>query len=475
MSAKDDSDSMEVDDEEASAVDSAGDDDLIAEDLISDDNEAISRQGRTVAKASKAKAATVERKAVRASSRTNKFISSMADPPESLRDLMSRKEQLTDTDENDDESEENQKPRSRNRASTARQQKITKKGSPQKSPARCHVQRRQSLPPTKSDGASDEESAGSSEDDEEDQEPLKVQRILASRTESKMTWKELCKSMNTSEIHYGSRWFQNETDDNSPNDDGVMEERFLVKWSDLSFLHVSWETQHDLIDQADAKTYLTTFSRKEVNGLLYSPDERCDGDYFDPSFTQVDRILSVQLPDYWDKATKLTVEAEDSWDATSFGMILDKAHPKFDRGTGRQFLVKWGQLPYCESTYEFERDLIMNEVEYKSQLKEFLTRRVKPTKMSKRASLKRGEDEYKRLYNIFGDKSKLSDADRETAVEEYKQNLQDDVYKNSGQLRDYQAEGVAWMIANFVNKRCCILADEMGLGKVSPLVVYTFV
>jgi SNF2 family DNA or RNA helicase len=51
-------------------------------------------------------------------------------------------------------------------------------------------------------------------------------------------------------------------------------------------------------------------------------------------------------------------------------------------------------------------------------------------------------------------------------VEEYKQNLQKVEYKNGGELRDYQAEGVAWMIANFVNQRSCILADEMGLGKV---------
>lgn len=35
-------------------------------------------------------------------------------------------------------------------------------------------------------------------------------------------------------------------------------------------------------------------------------------------------------------------------------------------------------------------------------------------------------------------------------------------YPNGGKLRDYQAEGVAWLMSNYVNKRSSILADEMG-------------
>ena len=34
-------------------------------------------------------------------------------------------------------------------------------------------------------------------------------------------------------------------------------------------------------------------------------------------------------------------------------------------------------------------------------------------------------------------------------------------------LRDYQLEGVNWLLWNWYNKRPSILADEMGLGKVS--------
>jgi SNF2 family DNA or RNA helicase len=38
-------------------------------------------------------------------------------------------------------------------------------------------------------------------------------------------------------------------------------------------------------------------------------------------------------------------------------------------------------------------------------------------------------------------------------------------FNNGLKLRDYQLEGVNWLLWNWWNKRSCILADEMGLGK----------
>ena len=319
---------------------------------------------------------------------------------------------------------------------------------------------------SRSSSSSSSESEEENDEDEEE-EPLKVQRILASRTETLQKWNDIGARMNTTEVTYGSRWFQSsDSEDNDPTlsrDHNAFQERFLVKWSDVSFLHVSWETETDLLEQADAKSYLTTFFRKSVGGLLYSQDERCDGDYFDPAFTQVERILEVQLPEGWDDGDPPRRDG-DTYD---YGMIMDRADPSFDEKTGRQFLVKWGNLPYTECTYEFERDLVLNEIEYVQQLNEFLGRRKKPTKSERAAYFKKGENEIKRLYPIFGDKmlskdKQLSKEEKELAVDRYKTELQEQIYKNGGQLRDYQAEGVAWMIANYLNNRSCILSDEMG-------------
>ncbi|KAM7378854.1 hypothetical protein PAMP_004449 [Pampus punctatissimus] len=38
-------------------------------------------------------------------------------------------------------------------------------------------------------------------------------------------------------------------------------------------------------------------------------------------------------------------------------------------------------------------------------------------------------------------------------------------YKNGNTLREYQLEGVNWLLFNWYNRQNCILADEMGLGK----------
>ena len=153
------------------------------------------------------------------------------------------------------------------------------RGTPHKSPARRHKQRRRSLadeePPESSDAESEEEEEEEEEDEmeeEEEGEPMKVQRIIASRTETLQKWKDIGVNMNTTEVTYGSRWFQDssEKEDESEKkkeDPNAFEERFLVKWANLSFVHVSWETQTDLVDQVDAKSYLTTFFRKSDRWL----------------------------------------------------------------------------------------------------------------------------------------------------------------------------------------------------------------
>jgi hypothetical protein len=100
---------------------------------------------------------------------------------------------------------------------------------------------------TDSEGDSGDESDASSVESDE-QTDIKFQRIIAVRMESRREWMEISKDMNTSEIDDGSRWFQKET---SKDDLDKFEERFLVKWADLSFLHCSWERKADMLEQAE--------------------------------------------------------------------------------------------------------------------------------------------------------------------------------------------------------------------------------
>ena len=43
--------------------------------------------------------------------------------------------------------------------------------------------------------------------------------------------------------------------------------------------------------------------------------------------------------------------------------------------------------------------------------------------------------------------------------------------KNGVVLREYQIEGVNWLIFSWYQRRNCILADEMGLGKTLQVVL----
>ena len=210
-----------------------------------------------------------------------------------------------------------------------------------------------------------------------------------------------------------------------------------------------------MIDQVEGpKGYISTFFRKSFNGILFSPDERNDGDYFDPAFTEIDRILEV----IYDGKRPTTARDEDNCKPEDFG-IKPNSESKFEPGTGRQFLIKWKGLPYAEKTLEWESDLLINDVEYKDDLKSLYVRCKKP-KSSEMARLTNlAEEERRRAYKIFGDKSKTADDERQREVQSYQRKLEQHIFKNGGQLRDYQAEGVAWMLSNYVNNRSCILAD----------------
>ena len=465
----------------------------------------------------------------RRSGRSTKFKASMKDPTES-QGLLKDEDSDSGNDSDDSNSGGNKKKKTKSKAKPKTKAKPKKKASPLKS--RRHStsrrgNRKSALEVDSDDDDGDEDSSdvymeeeeyySSDEESVEKDETLKIQRILAVRSETRKRWKEICSKMQSSEVTDGSRWYQpssesasqseseseeNGEDDkdndkvendanedkaskssstnNKDKDNTIIEERFLVKWNILSYMHVSWETQHDLIDQCDnAKQYISTFFRKQDNGYLFTSDERKDGDYFDPGLVQIDRILEIVPPDGFDSSKNNKNKMPTDWlgelaiqenIVEEHGIVLDnKTDPKaFESGAGRQFLMKWSSLNYNEMSYEFERDIILCDQHdaLKEKLKDYYERTKKPTRKELQAQKKSAEDSKRRSYLLFGDNSRKSSAEeKEIDVKKYQEQLCDHVYLNGGSLRDYQAEGVTWFLANFINRRSCIMADEMGLGK----------
>ncbi|XP_062480313.1 chromodomain-helicase-DNA-binding protein 8-like, partial [Pezoporus occidentalis] len=114
--------------------------------------------------------------------------------------------------------------------------------------------------------------------------------------------------------------------------------------------------------------------------------------------------------------------------------ILDESH-SVDKDNGEPvvyYLVKWCSLPYEDSTWELQED-------------------VDEAKIGEFKRIQARNPELKRL-------------PRPQAGSWQKLELRHE-YKNHNQLREYQLEGVNWLLFNWYNRQNCILADEMGLGK----------
>uniref|UniRef100_A0A8B9L5L2 Chromodomain helicase DNA binding protein 9 n=1 Tax=Astyanax mexicanus TaxID=7994 RepID=A0A8B9L5L2_ASTMX len=94
------------------------------------------------------------------------------------------------------------------------------------------------------------------------------------------------------------------------------------------------------------------------------------------------------------------------------------------------YLVKWCSLPYEDSTWELKEDVDQTKIE-----------------------------EFEKL------QAARVDSRRRPPASHWKKLEQSREYRNGNSLRDYQLEGVNWLLFNWYNRRNCILADEMGLGK----------
>lgn len=222
------------------------------------------------------------------------------------------------------------------------------------------------------------------------------------------------------------------------DENGGQKEMYLIKWKGLSYLNVSWEYKTDLesVDpgaKSKIKKYIAlTQPIDDIDGTD-SPKfaevnvDADDIEYFNPEFVEVHRVISCNRMECWH--SKLESASE----------LLNESIASTDI----EYFIKWRGLPYDECTWEKFETL---KLYYSEEIFAFWMRE----KVSKYTIMKHPEiKEYQKLTRspIFGIKNPIEDT-------------------NGGlTLRDYQLEGVNWLLWNWWHKRQCILADEMGLGK----------
>lgn len=336
----------------------------------------------------------------------------------------------------------------------------------------------ESMDPSSIDEENDSDQSNANSEEIE----YRVQYILSRKSMTAKEWIGVCDSMNTMEITKGSVLKQ--PDDEYYSDSTALVEKYLIKWVHASFLHISWETEKDLLEVVGTsfKTMLKRFLARESSGEdLF--DDLNRGEYFLPSFISAERVLEVNddciniEAVQWNVATipsiasvinesthsdnlVNTVIAEDEeivqFESSNKRSQRNSRNQKLKKSTNNtkkrkssnnllhtddSFLViKWDGLPYSEVSFESIKDLQSQNVDYEEALRAYYRREQLPPVSNKSSRINRTlkSDTLSQEAPVFP----------------------------AGSLRDYQWEGVRWLLFNWSQNRNSILADEMGKSNV---------
>ncbi|NWX73024.1 CHD9 protein, partial [Alca torda] len=190
----------------------------------------------------------------------------------------------------------------------------------------------------------------------------------------------------------------------------VETEEFFVKYKNYSYLHCEWATEQQLLKDKRIQQKIKRFKLRQAQRAHFFAD--MEEEPFNPDYVEVDRVLEVSL-----------CEDKDTGEPVIY------------------YLVKWCSLPYEDSTWELKEDVDQAKIE-----------------------------EFEQLQASRPDSRRL---DR-PPPNSWKKIEQSREYKNGNQLREYQLEGLNWLLFNWYNRRNCILADEMGLGKTIQSITFLY-
>lgn len=196
------------------------------------------------------------------------------------------------------------------------------------------------------------------------------------------------------------------------------EMEFLIKWKGQSHLHCQWKSFSDLQNLSGFKKVLN-YTKKVMEEVKYrktlSPEEievsdvskEMDLDLIKQN-SQVERIIAGRI------------SKDNSGDVVP------------------EYLVKWQGLSYAEATWEKDTSI---------------------------AFAQDAVDEYKAREAAMSVQGKAVDFQRKKSKASLRKLDMQPEWLKGGELRDYQLEGLNFLVNSWRNDTNVILADEMGLGK----------
>ncbi|XP_076103177.1 chromodomain-helicase-DNA-binding protein 1-like isoform X1 [Mytilus galloprovincialis] len=247
--------------------------------------------------------------------------------------------------------------------------------------------------------------------------------------ENRETVERVYKTRMGKKLATGSRTtIYNVLENGDPNDGcdpsiNEVEQQFLIKWKNWANIHNTWETYENLKEQKvnglkKLENYLKNLNEINEWKRLASPE--------DVEYYELQKEMMEDLYEQYINAERIITHSNQKMANENNG------YP--------DYFVKWQGLPYSDCTWE-DGELLARR--FQSIIDEYHARNKSqktPSKLTK--CLK-----YRPKYQPFKDQpSCIGGVD----------NLD---------LRDYQLEGVNWLMHAWSKYNSSILADEMGLGK----------
>ena len=202
-----------------------------------------------------------------------------------------------------------------------------------------------------------------------------------------------------------------------------LEDQFYIKWKGWSHINNTWESQASI----DAKKKGT----QEVKGIrrLYNYQQKVI------EYNSWKRYANPEDIEY--QEIEIEMKRQLLWSYVEIERIF--SHRKNESHTN-DYYVKWKNLAYCDSTWEDESVM---ESYYSDVLNEYHTRRKNTCNPR---SYKESMKFFKKTFKPLKEQPSFIGSDEL-------------------RLRDYQMDGLNFMLKAWHNGDSLILADEMGLGK----------
>lgn len=196
------------------------------------------------------------------------------------------------------------------------------------------------------------------------------------------------------------------------------EEQYLIKWKGWSYIHCTWESEETIREQ-------------KVKGIKklenYIKKER--------DIEHWRKYANVEDIDYYECQLELQQDLLKSYN------YVERVIAESQKTDGTiDYLCKWESLPYAEATWE-DSSLVLKR--WPLKIGDFQRREASQKTPSRHCRVIKYRPKFHQL-------------------KEQPEYLNSDL-----KLRDYQMDGLNWLILTWCKENSVILADEMGLGKVS--------